>query len=84
MATSGWHSDQGSLGVIRVRLQLPKSHISGILISYSEQKEFSRDSTNSSNESEEQPRNLALKDLDFVINPGEKVAICGRSGRYVL
>ena len=28
-------------------------------------------------------RYLALKDLNLCIQPGEKVAICGRSGRYV-
>lgn len=28
--------------------------------------------------------NLILKDLSLTIAPGEKIAICGRTGRYIL
>ena len=36
---------------------------------------------NEDNSSQSSPLNLALKNLNLTIQAGEKVAICGRSGR---
>jgi ABC-type transport system involved in cytochrome bd biosynthesis fused ATPase/permease subunit len=46
---------------------------------YSDTAECEAESTYSN----EIPRNLALKNLNLSIQSGEKVAICGRSGRYI-
>ncbi|KAL3424167.1 ABC transporter [Phlyctema vagabunda] len=51
--------------------------ISGVSASYDGIENSVRDSTSSRHGS---PTNLALKDLNLVIQPGEKLAICGRSG----
>ena len=41
------------------------------------------ESASTDNTSTSSSRNLAVRDLTLSIAPGERVAICGRSGRYV-
>lgn len=54
-----------------------------INVSYSDLNGPARDLTSKDNISGEASKTLALKDLTLSIQPGEKVAICGRSGRYI-
>lgn len=41
-----------------------------------------KEADDASNIKDEKNNDLALKDLNITIRAGEKVAICGRSGRY--
>jgi len=44
---------------------------------------FSADVPSAADQEEDEKIHLALNDINLHISPGEKVAICGRSGRYV-
>lgn len=54
-----------------------------INLAYSDLNEPAREPTSKDGNLREVSRSLALKDLTLSIEPGEKVAICGRSGRYI-
>ena len=53
-------------------------------INCSEAEESRGQSSSSSTGSSQTLQNLAIRDLELLIQPGEKVAICGRSGRYII
>jgi len=53
-----------------------------INLGFSELTEPAREPTRKEYDSIETSQCLALKELTLSIQPGEKVAICGRSGRY--
>ncbi|KAI1408189.1 P-loop containing nucleoside triphosphate hydrolase protein [Hypoxylon sp. FL1857] len=56
-------------------------HVNHVSASYTDDRdETSRDSGSGGDRNGEVHHNLALKDLSLTIAPGEKVAICGRSG----
>ncbi|KUJ11330.1 ABC transporter [Mollisia scopiformis] len=54
--------------------------IRGVSASYSDAKALEDPSTSAGDSNSVSSSNLALKDLNITIKPGEKVAICGRSG----
>lgn len=66
---------EGETGVPGVEWPRGKIEIRGVSASYGTESESEQDG--------EKEKQLVLRDLNLTIAPGEKVAICGRSGRYV-